>query len=234
MKELKDYYKKCKRNIRMLLVPTWLFLYIISSYLNDILSVFLNKCAINEIGIITQENLLIFNLILDVLLDFIAPTTIIVSVYGLLLRYIDKKAWKKKYPQFDISGKWNDTTYYTRYLDANGLSVINREHKASSPVIIEQTCHKVSIQDSIGKSFKWYSILCDWNSNNLDILYAVEYYSSLQEKGYSEKRYGYECMCIDTKEMNNTEKPSRMVGKFWHCCSSDGKPVYMGDVVYER
>lgn len=234
MKELKNYYNKRKNFLQVILVPVWLLLCIIFSKINDFIAALFYEFTTNKIGIITTENLFVFELILDVLLDLIAPTTIIFLVYGKLLQYIDEKAWKKKYPQFDISGNWNDTTYYTRNLDTNGLSIVNRKNKASSPVIIKQTCHKVSIQDSIGKDFKWYSILCDWNGNNLDILYAVEYYSSLQELGYPEKRYGYECMCIDTKEMNNTEKPSRMVGKFWHCCSSDGKPVYMGDVVYER
>ena len=194
----------------------------------------MNGWASNKINIVTQDNLVIFKLILDLLLDFIAPTAIVFFLYNIALKYVDEKGWKKKYPEFDISGSWKDTTYYTQYLDKNGLSSIDTKHSELSPVIIEQTCREVKIKDSVGKGFKWYSLLCDWNGTNLDILYTVEYYASLQEKGYPEKRYGFESMCIDEKNQQSKERPRKMVGKFWHCCSADGKPVYMGDVMYER
>lgn len=234
MKELKDYYNNWRRKLQVLSVPIWLLLSLIFLNLNELITEYMNKWANNEINVITKENLLVFKLILDLLLDFIAPTSIVILFYSLVLKYVDEKGWKKKYPEYDISGKWRDVTYYTQYLDKKGLSNIDTKHNELSPVIIEQTCRKVRIKDSIGDGFKWYSLLCDWNGSNLDILYTVEYFSSLQQRGYPEKRYGYECMCIDTKDQQPKESPRKMVGKFWHCCSADGKPVYMGDVTYER
>lgn len=234
MKELKDYYKKWRTWIQVLSVLIWLLLSLGFLNLNESISNVMNGWASNKINIITQDNLVIFKLILDLLLDFIAPASIVVFLYNIALKYVDEKGWKKKYPEFDISGRWKDTTYYTQYLDKRGLSSINTKHSELSPVIIEQTCRKVRIKDSIGEGFKWYSLLCDWNGSNLDILYTVEYYAPLQKKGYPEKRYGFESMCIDKKNQQSKERPRKMVGKFWHCCSADGKPIYMGDVTYER
>ena len=234
MKELKEYYKKWKTRLQIILVPIWLLLSLAFFELNELIAKYIGVLATNQIQIITQDNALIFNLILEILLDMIAPAAIVFGVYSFALKYVNEKGWKKKYPEYDISGAWKDTTYYTQYLDKSGLSSINTKHSELSPVIIEQTCDKIKIKESVGEGFKWYSLLCDWNGSNLDILYAVEYYASLQDKGYPEKRYGFESMCIDTKKQQPKERPSKMVGKFWHCCSADGKPVYMGDVVYER
>lgn len=234
MTALKDYYNNWKKKMQALSIPIWILLSLLFLHLNDSVSLYITELSKNEIPLITQENLLLFKLLLDLLFDFIAPTSISLLIYRLVLKHVDQNRWKKKYPQYDISGKWRDTTYYTQYMDNNGLSRISQQHSELSPVIIEQTCHEIRIKDSIGEGFKWYSLLCDWNDSNLDILYSVEYYSPLQQKGYPEKRYGYECMSIDTKNQSPKEKPRRMVGKFWHCCSADGKPIYMGEVVYER
>lgn len=81
----------------------------------------------------------------------------------------------------------------------------------------------------------FYSILADWDErNNLNILYKAIYYDSLQEQGFPESRFGYEELHIDKHGLTTGQKPRKIIGKFWHCLSRDGKPVFMGDVVYER
>lgn len=232
MKQLKEYYKNSKKNIQKILFVVWIVLYLIFSRIDTCLSDCINQCATN--GTITQGQLAVIELLKGCLLDFIAPATIVYGIYKKAIKYIDEKRWKKKYPELDISGVWDDRTKYTQFLDINGLSDINTENSELSPVIIEQTCREIKIGASIGDGFKWYSVLCGWDDEQLDILYAVEYFATLQDKGYPEKRYGYESMCIDKKELQPKQRPNKMVGKFWHCCSADGKPIYMGEVMYER
>ncbi len=76
--------------------------------------------------------------------------------------------------------------------------------------------------------------MADWDEHNkLRIFYCVNYFKELKEKGFPEERLGYECMSIKDYD-KETKKPIKMIGTFHHCVSDDGKPFFLGDVVYSR
>lgn len=235
MTELKDYYNKWKDKLLLLSIPCWLILAVVFFPINDIFSGLLAGWADNpDIKYITQNNEQIFYYIFSLLLDFLAPTTITVILFSCCINYIDQKGWKKKFPQYDVSGEWLDITKYTKSFDQSGWTEL-KQNNVPSPVRIKQTCQTIEVLPSIGDDFAWHSLSAAWDSsNNLKILYEVEYYGSLREKGYPEKRIGYESMRIYETGLDADRPPCKMVGKFWHCICDDGKPVYMGDVVYER
>ncbi len=235
MKELKKYYEKWKNKLLAFIIPFWLLFSMIFWVINEGVREFLLKCANDpQIIYITNENIYIVEYIFSFIIDILAPTSIVIMVYLCSLKYINEKGWKKKFPQYDISGEWHDITTYTKEFDKNGWKMLNNS-SVSSPVCIKQTCNTVSITSSVGKEFKWYSLIADWNNTGaLEIFYKVEYFDNLQKKGYPEERRGFECMDIYREGMSEKERPTKMIGKFWHCISSDGKPMYMGDVIYER
>ncbi len=235
MKELKDYYETWKRRMLILSLICWLILLIPFNCINENISnVLANWIANPNIPCIFMKNETIIQQILNLLLGYAAPTSITIGLYYLILNYIDTKRWKKKFPQYDVDGEWSDVTTYTKQLDGSGWKS-EKESNVPSPVRIKQTCQKIEVMASIGEDFKWHSLLADWDyANKLNILYKVEYYGNLQEKGYPECRIGYESMDIYTTDLKGKQRPRKMVGQFWHCLSSDGKPMFMGDVVYKR
>lgn len=234
MQKLREYYEKQEKRLRVVAILSWFLLTFLFKELNDFVADFLNNYVQGEIEMLNLVRIAYVQLFFEILIDLVAPASIVIVAYNCMLKYVDEKGWKKRFPQYDISGEWNDITTYSQFMDKSGLSDVDKDKKVKSPVSIEQTCHKITITTSVGSDFKWYSILCDWNNGNLDILYAVEYFYTLQQQGYPAKRYGYERMSIDMKERCTKQRPNKMVGQFWHCCSADGKPVYMGDVIYER
>lgn len=235
MPELKDYYNKWRETLLILCILCWIILSAVFCFINEAFSNLLGMWIDNpNIEWVNQGNEQILYYIFDLLIDFAAPTTITVILFSVSLNYINQNGWKKKFPQYDVNGEWADITTYIKGL--NGRGWINLEQKnVPSPVQIKQTCQTIEVLPSIGENFVWHSLSADWdNNNNLKILYEVEYYGKLQKEGYPEKRIGYESMRIDMNKLSTDNRPCKMVGKFWHCISDDGKPIYMGDVVYER
>ena len=235
MKELKAYYNRWRERLLFISIPIWALLAFISFCINEKIStIFDENGIIQNIVWITQDNKMVFSYIFSLLIDFIAPTSIVVTLYLIIINYINRKSWKKKFPHLDVSGEWLDTTTYTREIGKTGWKQIN-ERDVPSPVRINQTCLKIEILPSIGENFMWHSLLADWNDdNNLKILYEVEYYGNLQGQGFPERRIGCESMYIYTNDFSENKRPYKMVGKFWHCISYDGAPMYMGCVTYER
>lgn len=237
MKELKDYYEKSKRKWLKWCMLAWTFFTIIFNFIKEVISNSFTTWATNpNVTWINLNSEKYFQEVLTLVFVCVAPTTIALTSYFAILNYINKIGWKKKFPQNDVSGEWLDTTTYTKSLgDQKDGWVMSNKVSISSPIHIEQTCQTVKVKPSIGIAFEWHSILADWDDkNNLNILYTVEYNESLQEKEYPERRTGYEKMSIDTVGLSAKQKPRKMVGKFWHCLSWDGKPMHMGDVIYER
>lgn len=230
MEVLKNYYNECVRCWSRRIIFIWAFLTIISCLINEILSDVVSCLVKNHtISFITQDNEKYFRYFIIVLFMCFAPTGISVVIYSGILNRINKKGWKKKFPNLDLDGKWTESTTYAKCFGGQYA-----ERVASSPVHICQTCQNIEVKPSIGKGFEWHSIIADINNSCLEILYKVEYSDNLQYEGYPERRFGYESMHIDFSELSPKGKPCKMIGKFWHCVADDGKPMYMGDVVYER
>ena len=225
MKELEEFYNNARKAILQIFIILWI--------LYSVLYVFLTEHVIIIPSLWPQPEIVSYAL--SHVLGYGAPTGLMIAAYFLLMDYVDKVLWKIKFPNYDISGEWTDITTYTKVFDNNGSRNIQMQDLPSS-VIINQTCHKVTIEPSVGQHFTWGSLAADWDSNNyLNILYAVEYKTSLQvTKDYPEKRYGFERMHIKTSGLGKKSKPTVMEGKFWHCVRDDGKPIYMGDVIYQR
>lgn len=233
MKILMDYYNKWKNRLLLYYFLVWIVFVLIGYLFNQLISGVLTMLATNsQISWITIYNLDFIEYFVSLFVEIAAPTSVTIALYNYTLKYINEKGWKKKFPQYDISGEWSDITTYTKQIDDSGWKKLNGK-TVLSPVIIRQKCNKVEVKTSVGNDFKWYSLLADWdNKSALRIFYTVEYYGKLQKKGYPESRIGYECM--DIFEYGKDNKPCKMVGKFWHCISDDGKPIFMGDVVYKR
>ncbi len=237
MKELKEYYKKRADIVLICCLAFWFILAISYYFFSTTISDWIISEANNQNNIwIQQDNLSLIQFTANFFLGLIAPTTLVSIIYKFFLKYIDEKGWKKKFPQYNISGEWLDTTTYTKALTNTGWNEFYPNNKnIPSTIIIKQTCRTIHIPPSHGKNFTWHSLSANWDEyNNLIILYEVEYFSDLQNKGYPESRIGFEKMQIDTSNQSAHNYPQRMAGKFWHCISDDQKPIYMGDVVYER
>lgn len=187
----------------------------------------------NSLPWINQQNEIVFEYLLRCVLGIVAPSGITILIYKGFLGYINTKKWKKRFPQYDIDGEWKDTTKYTVMFDEKGYENIE-EKQVPSPVMIKQTCKDIKIKLSVGEDFTWNSLMADFEEGKLMIFYEVAYNDSLQRNGFPESRYGYEEMVINTSELMPNEKPSKMSGHFWHCVKKDFKPMYMGDVIYER
>lgn len=230
MKIMTDYYNGWKKKAFTLCLIAWV-IFAVLFYIADImLGRLLNGIDLNWIN----ENKDIIKYAINLLLGFVTPTSLSVGVYFTILNYVDKRGWKKKFPNYDIGGEWNDETRYIKMLDSKGWKTPN-DVTIPSPVRIEQTCRSVKISMSVGNDFTWYSLLADINEQGtLEIFYKVEYNTALQKKGFPQCRYGYERMNIQLTNGGEKEIPHIMKGKFWHCLSSDGKPIYMGDVTYTR
>ena len=232
MEELKKYYEKSKNKWLSITAFSWTALTMLFSIIKDAAFAFINSWAVNQN--FTSENYI--QSLINFIFAYVAPTTAALIFYFAVIDYINKKGWKKKFPQHDISGEWNGTIFFRKSLDSkNGgwdTSIKKNEH---TPVIIEQTCNTIKIKPSIGKNIEWHSIMAAWDEKGiLNILYKVEYYEPLQEKNFPESRFGYETLSIDRTGLSPKQKPDKMSGKFRHCISYDDKPLFMGDVEYER
>jgi len=216
---LLEYYNKQQKKLFKCSIAAWAFLTLLMTWLGDFLSARIPNAFAQGV--------------LEWVLALAAPTTIVVFFYFHILKLVDTKWWKQKYPEYDISGEWQDTTTYTKSLDGNGWEDI--QVVGDSTVIFEQTCRQIKIPPSDGEGFVWQSILVDWdNRGELHILYEVRYKDPMQQKGHPESRTGYERMHIDRTGLSVKQRPHTMCGQFWHCIKSDGKPMRLGDVVYKR
>ena len=131
--ELKEYYKKCESKILKWSIAGWALLSLIFNILKDNL----NNAIVNwPAGNISKEILVWF-------FAWVTPTSIILVLYYSICDHINKKHWKKKFPQYDISGEWKDTTKYTKCLDSRGWN--DFEFSSDSPVQIVQTCKSIKI-----------------------------------------------------------------------------------------
>ncbi len=181
---------------------------------------------------------------ISLLIGFLLPALLSWTVYFKRLEYHDREGWKKHFPQFDISGEWQDQTVYTNMIDNNqwvstdkmaeklkekGWSSENLPAIPSS-VIIMQTCRKIKIDVSNGAGFTWRSLSAEWSDDSLKILYEVTYNEVLRNKGYPQQRYGYEKMHIDKNGLTQKDKPKKMTEQFWHCIAGDSKAIFMGDI----
>lgn len=230
MNVLKEYYNNCKKKIFSFCLVIWAVLIICLYFIDGHISQWATAIA----TILPFLNGRVIEYVLNLLLNCIAPTSFSIVLYVKLLDYVNEKRWKKKFPQYDIDGEWYDKTTYTKQIDGNGWKELKNQ-SVPSPVIIKQTCKAIKICSSVGKDFRWYSLLAEWDDiESLKIFYVVEYYAKLQKQGYPENRKGYEYMTIKRVSPDSNEKPKEMVGKFWHCISNDQKPMYMGDVTYTR
>ena len=222
--KLMEYYEEQQKKLFTWSIVVWILMTVFMAWLEVVLRVEISKLTSSEI---VKEAL-------KILLALVTPTTIVWLTYSYILKIVDTKWWKRKYPQYDISGKWQDITTYEQALDSNGWKKIQIPPKPST-VIFEQTCRHLKILPSDGKGFSWGSIAIYWdNQEDLHILYQVRYKSVTQQQNYPERRIGYELMHIDRTELSEKQKPHKMRGQFWHCIAQDGKPMYLGDVVYER
>lgn len=228
MQELKNYYETWKKRLQCFIIPVWFVLALLFFLLDKGISF-----CLEQANFLQQENDEFIKYIIALLVDFLAPTSIVYFVYNSILKYINTKGWKKAFPQYDIGGKWKDITTYTNKLDGSGWDS-SKKSNIPSPVIIEQTCLSIKIANSVGDDFSWHSIMSEFSENELKIFYIVEYSTRLQnEEHYPEKRFGFEkmkiCECFKT-----SGKPKKMSGQFWHCIANDDRPFFMGDVIYER
>ncbi|MBD5490402.1 MAG: hypothetical protein HDR13_16715 [Lachnospiraceae bacterium] len=234
MKELEEYYEHWKHNIFKGCIFIWVIMSILFFMLNNCLVGRLQSISNDKImSYINSENEILFEYLLQYFLGLIAPSGLIILIYTLALRYINEKAWKKKFPNYNIDGEWEDITEYTVEFSKNGYRALE-EKKVPSPVIIKQTCKCIEIVPSVGEDFTWQSLLAELEGRQLKIFYKVTYKKSLQDKGFPEYRIGYEEMVIDTSNLSPKQKPVKMSGQFWHCVQNDSRPMYMGDVTYKR
>jgi len=230
MKELKNYYEKSKKKWFYITVSVWVILTMIFSVMEKAFSKLVTIWAINQ-DLISES----YIQVLFVFLSALVPTTIVFVSYFSILNYIDQKGWKKKFPQYDISGKWLGTVDFTESINDGGIWSTSKETSKSTAVNIVQTCNTIKIEPSFGDDMVFYSILADWDEmGSLNIFYKAEYYKPLQKQGFPAFRYGYERLYIDTTDLPPKEKPLKIKGDFRHCLSDDGKPIFMGDVTYER
>jgi hypothetical protein len=239
MKKLMDYYNERQKKLYGQSIAIWVFLTAFLTWaertIEDFLSNHSNSGMSSWLSSLFQSpnTQILMEAILKWLIALFAPTAIVTLIFYFRLKIVDTKSWKRKYPQYDISGEWQDTTTYVECLDHSGWSKIT--HKCESTVIFEQTCRCLKIIPSDGNGFMWKSIAVDWdNQDELNILYQVQYTGALRGNGYPKNRIGYEAMHIDRTGLTERQRPHIMRGRFQHCIDSDGKPMFSGDVVYER
>ena len=245
MPELLKYYKEQETKYLALSIPAWIILTLLFIGIESLLSagipVLLTNSAIpTKYSVLSSwlnnSNTQIFaEELVKWLLTFVTPAGIVTVSYFHILKVVDTKCWKRKYPEYDISGEWQDITTYTQCLDSDGWIDRYPEKTAVSTVIFDQTCRKIEILPSDGEGFAWQSIAVHWDyQKELHILYQVRYTNIMQQKGFPASRTGYERMHIDKTGLPRNQKPNIMRGQFWHCIALDGKPMYLGDVKYER
>lgn len=99
-----------------------------------------------------------FQFILQILIGLLSPTAIITFIYYALLKYINETGWKKKYPEYDLSGTWADNTLYSKSFGVNTAvdeEIDNNEiNESSSDVIMEQTCLSIKIKSSQDENYE--------------------------------------------------------------------------------
>lgn len=234
MGELKEYYEQWKHKIFWICISIGIILsilfFMLSNYLVEGLQNIINN---DTLSYINSENEVVFKFFLQYFLGLFAPGGIVFFIYTKVLKYINENAWKKRFPNYNIDGKWDDISKYTGEFSKNGYKALKGK-KVPSPVIIKQTCKDIKIEPSVGKDFTWESLMAFLDGQRLKIFYKVEYKNSLQIDGYPEYRIGYEEMVIDMSNLSRNQKPNKLSGQFWHCVQNDSKPMYMGDVIYRR
>lgn len=248
--ELIKYYEDKKRNMLYFYAAIWFLLTLFMFFKLDtiVLDLITRAKQLQPDWILLEKDRIMLKII-AYLIDLFLPTSLIWTLYLFRLRYHNKEGWKKHFPQYDISGKWKDTTTYTNMVVDDGwvaTDKIARKLKnkgwyngAGNPaipsmVIISQTCQEIQIEVSHGDGFVWKSLSANWYEDSLVILYEVIYNEELRKRGYPQLRHGFEKMQIDGNNLSLKDKPQKMTGYFWHCIANDGKPILMGDVIYER
>jgi len=229
MKELIDYYENWKIRLLALFILCYMILSLIFSFLNEVSSTFVINYANNpNITWLSSNNINKIKFILDFLFDYFSPIALSVVLYVYCLDHIDKEGWKKKFPQYNVSGKWSNETTYRKSLVPNKEWDI-LEEKKESIMTITQTCRTIKVEPSPSEHFKWHSLLANWDEHkHLHILYEVRYFHDLIDNGRPEIRIGYEQMTLV-----GDDSPYELRGNFSHCLSFDGKPMFMGNVVYK-
>jgi len=221
MKELKNYYRKWKRITFWMSLVIFIVLAIIFQALNEYVATHI--AGMDFLG----------RMVIGVLLSAATPIGITLGGGKLWLMYVNNKRWKKKYPEYDVSGKWDNVSTYTHEAVIVGNTGKGCPSPASVETNIKQTCHSIEIEVFSNNELSWHSILADWNDKKyLEILYKVDYKEIKRKQGSPNERFGYEKMRIHTPP--DGEKPKMMSGDFWHCVENDGKPMYMGAVTYTR
>lgn len=234
MGELKEYYEQWKRNLLWICISIGIIMSILFFKLSNYLVEGLQNIINNDtLPYINSENEVVFKFFLQYFLGLFTPGGIVFFIYTKVLKYINEDAWKKRFPNYNIDGKWDDISEYTGEFSKNGYKALKGK-KVPSPVIIKQTCEDIKIESSVGKDFTWESLMAFLDGQRLKIFYKVEYKNSLQIDGYPEYRIGYEEMVIDMSNLSRNQKPNKLSGQFWHCVQNDSKPMYMGDVIYRR
>lgn len=232
MNELKKYYEKKSKKAFEFSILIWIVLVIIFYFFdNNINNCLYIKAYSDTVKWINVDTYQIISYMVQCIVGFLSPTGIVIFIYDKYLKYIDKKGWKKKFPEYNIDGEWYDNTVYTKRFDKNGRHEISK-FDLPSKVVIHQTCRELRIDDSPGKFFNWHSLSVDLQNANLKILYEVNYQNGIKNNSFPEFRIGYEDMHIVMNSEN--QKPVLITGKFWHCVNDDDKPMYMGNVEYTR
>jgi hypothetical protein len=222
---LEDYYENWKKRLQELCMGIWFITAMGLLSIHDLAKEFLENS-----DLLSQFNMDYVTSIL-MLFGFASPSLLAIFIYNKSCSYIDTKLWKRKFPQYDISGEWSETAFLKWY-DHTEKEWKKEEDNYKYPIIIEQTCQMTKIIAHPGDELKWHSIMASWDENNtLNILYQVDYYSTLQEKEFPERRFGYNIMNIFP---NGGEKPHKMKGKTWDCISITDKRPLMGDILWER
>ncbi|MDR0965910.1 MAG: hypothetical protein LBM75_05325 [Myxococcales bacterium] len=158
--------------------------------------------------------------------------TISIGLSGKIKSHCLTKGWKKKFPQYDIEGKWKDVTKYTKEISDDGFK--ETQKKSDGIAKIKQSGLRIEIKSSPSDDLTWYSNFVEWKGDGrLMIFYTVDYHEPKQRDQFPDQRIGYEVMSIASHDPA-TKKPNKMKGKFYHCIKDDGKPMYMGDVEYTR
>ncbi|MDR1705117.1 MAG: hypothetical protein LBS19_10615 [Clostridiales bacterium] len=92
MENLKNYYRGMEKLVLIISIGVWLAVNIFLDFIAEVMT-----------NVPELENINPF--IIKWILGYIGAATITYAVYKKILKYIDEKAWKKKFPQWDYSGE---------------------------------------------------------------------------------------------------------------------------------
>jgi len=233
--KLKKYYLD---RMRYLLVAS-VILFLLIYYL-------VNTIATRYISPIIVDLDPFLSAIISVLIDLGSPIMIVLLIYNRMERYIREDAWKKKYPELDISGPWHGKTEFLKCFDAaSGYRDPHPDARDTSDHMdIIQDCLHLEVHASSGtdansnlKGFSWKSYAVDMrsvpNGFNLRILYMIKYTNEMRAQGYPEEARGYiklESALNDPRHSANTHV---VKGTFRHCVPIEkDKVAFSGDLEY--